>query len=38
MVNDVSSFFELLVEDRPTDNLLRETIGYIQGQRWALYD
>jgi len=38
MVDDVSTFFELLVEDRPTDNLLRETIGYIQDQRWALYD
>ena len=37
MVADVSEFFELLVEDRPTDNLLRQTIGYIQAQRWDLY-
>ncbi len=38
MVEDVSSFFELLDEDRPTDTLLRETIGYIQQQRWNLYE
>ena len=38
MIDDVSSFFELLEEDRPTDTLLRETIGYIQTQRWSLYE
>ncbi len=38
MVDDISSFFELLEEDRPTDLLLRETIGYIQEQRWTLYE
>jgi len=38
MIDDISEFFELLEEDRPTDNLLRQTIGYIQTQRWSLYD
>ena len=38
MINDISEFFELLEEDRPTDKLLRKTIGYIQDKRWALYD
>jgi len=38
MIDDISEFFELLEEDRPTDNLLRQTIGYIQAQRWSLYD
>jgi len=38
MIDDISGFFQLLEEDRPTDNLLRETIGYIQAQRWSLYD
>ncbi|WP_426360497.1 HAL/PAL/TAL family ammonia-lyase [Pseudocolwellia sp. HL-MZ19] len=38
MVDDVSSFFELLEEDRPTDKLLRQTISYIQEERWDLYE
>ena len=38
MVDDVSSFFELLEEDRPTDKLLRKTISYIQEERWNLYE
>ncbi|XPF95682.1 HAL/PAL/TAL family ammonia-lyase [Colwellia sp. RE-S-Sl-9] len=38
MVDDVSSFFELLEEDRPTDKLLRKTISYIQEERWDLYE
>lgn len=38
MVDDISSFFDLLEEDRPTDQLLRQTIGYIQEERWALYE
>uniref|UniRef100_UPI0034E961C4 hypothetical protein n=1 Tax=Enterococcus faecium TaxID=1352 RepID=UPI0034E961C4 len=37
MIDDVASFFELLEEDRPTDKLLRQTIEYIQTQRWSLY-
>jgi histidine ammonia-lyase len=37
MIDDISEFFELLEEDRPTDQLLRQTIGYIQQQRWSLY-
>ena len=37
MIDDISEFFELLTEDRPTDDLLRQTIGYIQAQRWDLY-
>lgn len=38
MVDDVATFFELLEEDRPTDQLLRKTIAYIQEQRWTLYE
>lgn len=38
MIDDISEFFNLLEEDRPTDNLLRQTIGYIQAQRWTLYE
>ena len=38
MVDDVSSFCDLLEEDRPTDVLLRQTITYIQEQRWTLYE
>ncbi|MEM5552630.1 aromatic amino acid ammonia-lyase [Pseudoalteromonas neustonica] len=37
MIDDVASFCDLLEEDRPTDKLLRQTIEYIQTQRWALY-
>lgn len=38
MLDDIGSFFELIDEDRPTDTLLRETISYIQQQRWTLYE
>lgn len=38
MLEDVSSFCELLVEDRPTDTLLRQTIEYIRERRWNLYE
>ena len=38
MIDDISSFFDLLEEDRPTDLLLRQTIQYIQEQRWTLYE
>ncbi|MCU4676655.1 aromatic amino acid ammonia-lyase [Catenovulum sp. 2E275] len=38
MINDISTFFEMLNEDRPTDQLLRQTITYIQEKRWALYE
>ena len=37
MIDDVASFFDLLEEDRPTDKILRQTIEYIQTQRWSLY-
>lgn len=37
MIDDIGEFFELLEEDRPTDKLLRQTIAYIQNQRWTLY-
>ena len=37
MYNDICSFFEPLVEDRPMESLLRFTIDAIQTQRWALY-
>ena len=38
MIDDISSFFELLEEDRPTDMILRQTIEYIQQERWTLYE
>jgi len=38
MLDDMSSFFTMIDEDRPTDKLLRETIGYIQQKRWDLYE
>ncbi len=38
MIEDISSFCELLVEDRPTDMLLRQTIEYIREKRWTLYE
>jgi histidine ammonia-lyase len=37
MLDDIGSFFAMIDEDRPTDTLLRETITYIQQQRWTLY-
>ncbi len=37
MYDDVCSFFEPLIEDRPFDNLLRHTVSAIQTQRWSLY-
>jgi len=38
MIDDIASFFELLEEDRPTDMILRQTIEYIQQERWTLYE
>lgn len=38
MLDDIGGFFELIDEDRPTDQLLRETIDYIQQKRWTLYE
>lgn len=38
MYQDVTSFFEPLVEDRPLESVLRETVDYIQTQRWSLYE
>ena len=38
MYDDVCSFFEPLVEDRPLDKLLGFTINAIQTQRWSLYE
>jgi len=38
MYDDVCSFFEPLVEDRPLDKLLRFTVDAIQTQRWSLYE
>lgn len=38
MLSDISTFFTLIEEDRPTDKLLREMIAYIQQQRWPLYE
>ncbi len=38
MLDDISDFFEMIKEDRPTDKLLRKTIGFIQEKRWRLYE
>ena len=38
MIDDIASFFDLLEEDRPTDMILRQTIDYIQNERWTLYE
>lgn len=37
MLDDVSTFFDIVIEDRPLESVLRETIEHIQHQRWALY-
>lgn len=38
MLDDMATFFELIDEDRPTEQLLRQTVSYIQQQRWELYE
>ncbi|MEP1383136.1 MAG: aromatic amino acid ammonia-lyase [Paraglaciecola sp.] len=38
MLDDISVFFELLDEDRPTDKLLRQTVDFVQQQKWSLYE
>ncbi|XQW84899.1 HAL/PAL/TAL family ammonia-lyase [Thalassotalea piscium] len=38
MYDDVSGYFENLVEDRPLESVLRYTIDAIQTKRWALYE
>lgn len=38
MLDDISEFFELLDEDRPTDKLLRQTVEFVQQQKWSLYE
>ncbi len=36
-LKDMEAFFDPIEEDRPTDQLLRDTVGFIQNQRWDLY-
>ncbi|WP_133470728.1 HAL/PAL/TAL family ammonia-lyase [Paraglaciecola marina] len=38
MLDDISEFFELIDEDRPTDKLLRQTVEFVQQQKWSLYE
>jgi histidine ammonia-lyase len=38
MLQDISSRFELVREDRPLDSALREFIDLIQQKTWVLYD
>ncbi|WP_448564083.1 HAL/PAL/TAL family ammonia-lyase [Thalassotalea ganghwensis] len=38
MYNDISDYFEDLSEDRPLESVLRQTVDYIQTQRWSLYE
>ena len=38
MYDDVVSYFDDLVEDRPLESVLRETMSYIQSKRWSLYE
>lgn len=38
MYTDISSYFHELSEDRPMEAELRQTINYIQEQRWELYE
>ncbi len=38
MYRDISGYFDNLTEDRPLEGVLRQTIAYIQGQRWSLYE
>ncbi|MCX4025410.1 aromatic amino acid lyase [Endozoicomonas sp. SM1973] len=37
MYKDVFSYFELVEEDRPLEQVLRQTVEYIKQQRWELY-
>ncbi|TQF69597.1 HAL/PAL/TAL family ammonia-lyase [Pseudoalteromonas luteoviolacea] len=38
MYDDIDASFPLLVEDRPLEQTLRDTIASIQGQKWKLYE
>lgn len=38
MYQDISGYFANLEEDRPLENTLRQTVEYIQNQRWTLYE
>ncbi|HDY92028.1 MAG TPA: aromatic amino acid lyase, partial [Pseudoalteromonas sp.] len=38
MYTDITNYFENLTEDRSMEAVLRQTIGYIQTKRWALYE
>ena len=38
MYQDISGYFANLEEDRPLESTLRQTVEYIQNQRWTLYE
>ncbi|MGB1199946.1 MAG: HAL/PAL/TAL family ammonia-lyase [Cognaticolwellia aestuarii] len=38
MYTDISDYFDNLIEDRPLEGVLRQTVEAIQTQRWSLYD
>jgi histidine ammonia-lyase len=38
MLHDIDTFFPLVTEDRPLEGELRQTMAYINDQRWSLYD
>lgn len=38
MYDDITGFFDKLVDDRPLDNLLRFTVDAIQQKRWNIYE
>ncbi|WP_440876495.1 HAL/PAL/TAL family ammonia-lyase [Thalassotalea sp. PLHSN55] len=38
MYQDIADYFEDLSEDRPLEAVLRQTVNYIQTQRWSLYE
>ena len=38
MYDDITGFFDNLVEDRPLESVLRFTVDAIQQERWKLYE
>lgn len=38
MYKDIAEYFDDLSEDRPLESVLRQTVDYIQNQRWDLYE
>ncbi|WP_199609016.1 HAL/PAL/TAL family ammonia-lyase [Flocculibacter collagenilyticus] len=38
MYDDITGYFDDLVEDRPLEGVLRQTIAHIQNKRWTIYE